>query len=60
MGVARSRSSSPHRHTSPNQCYNCTPNIDSREADAMRKLTFGMNQSLDGYIAAPGGDLGWR
>ena len=25
----------------------------------MRKLTFGMNQSLDGYIAAPGDDLGW-
>ena len=26
----------------------------------MRKLTFGMNLSLDGYIAAPGDDLGWR
>src|SRR3954466_10653536 len=26
---------------------------------AMRKLTFGMNLSLDGYIAAPGDDLGW-
>ena len=25
----------------------------------MRKLTFGMNVSLDGYIAAPGNDLGW-
>ena len=25
----------------------------------MRKLTFGMNLSLDGYIAAPGADLGW-
>ncbi|SDT68144.1 dihydrofolate reductase family protein [Actinoplanes derwentensis] len=25
----------------------------------MRKLTFGMNLSLDGYVAAPGGDLGW-
>ncbi|QEW03043.1 dihydrofolate reductase family protein [Microbacterium lushaniae] len=25
----------------------------------MRKLTFAMNTSLDGYIAAPGGDLGW-
>src|SRR5256885_3068417 len=37
----------------------CTPNTDSREADAMRKLTFGMNRSLDGYIAAPGDDLGW-
>src|SRR3954468_20001904 len=37
----------------------CTPNTDSREADAMRTLTFGMNLSLDGYIAAPGDDLGW-
>src|SRR3954447_8707276 len=35
------------------------PNTDSWEADAMRKLTFGMNLSLDGYIAAPGDDLGW-
>ncbi|MEV6799434.1 dihydrofolate reductase family protein [Micromonospora rifamycinica] len=25
----------------------------------MRKLVFGMNLSLDGYVAAPGGDLGW-
>jgi dihydrofolate reductase len=25
----------------------------------MRKLTFGMNLSLDGYIAAPGDGLGW-
>lgn len=25
----------------------------------MRKLTFGMNLSLDGFIAAPGGDLSW-
>src|SRR5256714_13202022 len=25
----------------------------------MRKLTFGMNLSLDGYIAASGDDLGW-
>src|SRR5688500_2551770 len=108
MGVARSRLSSPHRHTSPSQCYGtppsasalgtgstrrcagtgsfrtehllgvvvnwpsvgltddllravlvCTPNTDSREANAMRKLTFAMNLSLDGYIAAPGDDLGW-
>ena len=27
--------------------------------DVLRKLTFGMNLSLDGYIAAPGDDLGW-
>ncbi len=25
----------------------------------MRKLTYGMNVSLDGYIAAPGDELGW-
>ena len=25
----------------------------------MRKLSYGMNLSLDGYIAAPGDDLGW-
>jgi len=25
----------------------------------VRKLTFGMNLSLDGYIAAPGDDIGW-
>ena len=25
----------------------------------MRTLTFGMNVSLDGYIAAPDGDVGW-
>ncbi len=25
----------------------------------MRRLTFGMNLSLDGYVAAPGDDLGW-
>jgi dihydrofolate reductase len=36
-----------------------TRKTDSREDGAMRKLTFGMNLSLDGYIAAPGGDLGW-
>lgn len=25
----------------------------------MRKLIFGMNAPLDGYIAAPGDDIGW-
>ncbi|MFC5379708.1 dihydrofolate reductase family protein [Aquipuribacter nitratireducens] len=25
----------------------------------MRTLTYAMNVSLDGYVAAPGGDLGW-
>jgi dihydrofolate reductase len=25
----------------------------------VRRLTFGMNVSLDGYIAAPGDDIGW-
>jgi dihydrofolate reductase len=35
--------------------------IDHRlvKADSMRTLTFGMNVSLDGYVAAPGDDLGW-
>jgi dihydrofolate reductase len=37
----------------------CTPNTDSRQAAVMRRLSFGMNVSLDGYIAAPGDDLGW-
>ena len=37
----------------------CTCEIDSREAGTMRKLIFGMNVTLDGYIAAPGDDLGW-
>jgi dihydrofolate reductase len=27
--------------------------------DGVRRLTFGMNVSLDGYVAAPGDDLGW-
>src|SRR3954451_11400519 len=26
---------------------------------AMRKLVYGMNLSLDGFVAAPGDDLGW-
>src|SRR5262249_45537436 len=30
---------------------------DSRKAGAMGKLTYGMNLSLDGYIAAPGDDI---
>jgi dihydrofolate reductase len=29
------------------------------KAGAMRTLTYGMNVSLDGYVAAPGDDLGW-
>ena len=37
----------------------CTPHEAPREAGAMRTLTFGMNVSLDGYITAPGEDLGW-
>jgi dihydrofolate reductase len=35
------------------------PITDSTEGVAMGKLTYAMNVSLDGYIAAPGGDLGW-
>ncbi|GIH61881.1 deaminase [Microbispora siamensis] len=37
----------------------CMCAIDSREAGTMRKLIFAMNATLDGYIAAPGDDLGW-
>ncbi len=37
----------------------CMCEIDSREAGTMRKLIFGMNTTLDGYIAATGDDLGW-
>jgi len=37
----------------------CTCEIDSREAGMMRKLIFGMNVTLDGYIAATGVDIGW-
>jgi dihydrofolate reductase len=32
---------------------------DAQEAGTMRTLTFAMNVSLDGYVAAPGDDLGW-
>ena len=37
----------------------CTCEIDSQEAGTMRKLIFAMNVTLDGYISAPGDDLGW-
>jgi dihydrofolate reductase len=37
----------------------CMCEIDSRKAGTMRKLIFGMNVTLDGYIAAIGDDLGW-
>jgi dihydrofolate reductase len=37
----------------------CTPTTDARKADGMRKLTYGMSLSVDGYVAAPGDDLGW-
>ena len=35
--------------------------IDDRpgKAGAMRKITFAMNVSVDGYVAAPGDDLSW-
>jgi dihydrofolate reductase len=36
-----------------------TPGTDFGEADIVRRLTVGMNVSLDGYTAAPGDDLGW-
>src|ERR1700730_13983519 len=41
------------------RCVGLSAEHPSREADAMRNLTFGMNLSLDGYIAASGDDLGW-
>lgn len=37
----------------------CTRETDSRKAGVMRKLIYGMNLTLDGYIAAPGDDIGW-
>jgi len=37
----------------------CTTNTGAGETVGMRNLTFGMNVSVDGYIAAPGDDLGW-
>nr|WP_233149981.1 dihydrofolate reductase family protein [Kineosporia sp. A_224] len=37
----------------------CTPTTESQEVDDVRRLTYGMNVSLDGYVAAPGDDLGW-
>ena len=35
------------------------PGADLGKADRMRKLSFAMNVSVDGYVAAPGDDLGW-
>jgi dihydrofolate reductase len=35
------------------------PKTCSGKADSVRRLTFAMNVSLDGYVAAPGDDLGW-
>src|SRR4051812_39829757 len=32
---------------------------DRGKAGAMRKLIYGMNLTLDGYIAAAGDDIGW-
>jgi dihydrofolate reductase len=37
----------------------CIPETDLRKAGAMRKLSYSMNVTLDGYIAAPGDDIGW-
>ena len=37
-----------------------TPSTTTRrKADAVRKLIYGMNLTLDGYIAADGDDIGW-
>lgn len=35
------------------------PETDARKAGTMRRLLYGMNVTLDGYIAAPGDDIGW-
>mgnify|MGYP001200789461 FL=1 len=35
-----------------------TPTSDVREAE-VRRLFYGMNVSLDGFIAAPGDEIGW-
>jgi dihydrofolate reductase len=37
----------------------CARETDSWKAGAMRKLIWGMNLTLDGYIAAPGDDIDW-
>lgn len=34
-------------------------NLDLRRLSHVRTLTYAMNLSLDGYVAAPGDDLGW-
>ena len=40
-------------------CLHLTRNRLDREDDAVRKLSYAMNLSLDGYTAGPGDDLGW-
>src|SRR5256885_2181277 len=37
MGVARSRLSSPHRHTSPNQCYGTPPSAGALGTGSTRR-----------------------
>jgi hypothetical protein len=37
MGVARSRLSSPHRHTSPNQCYGTPPSASAVGTGSTRR-----------------------
>src|SRR4051794_6331013 len=37
MGVARSRLSSPHRHTSPNQCYGTPPSASALGTGSTRR-----------------------
>ncbi|ROO87318.1 hypothetical protein EDD29_4915 [Actinocorallia herbida] len=37
----------------------CMCGIDLREVGTMRKLIFGRNVTVDGYIAATGDDIGW-
>src|SRR3954466_9223476 len=58
MSSACTRTEPPQYHRRSSMLV-CTPSTDSLEADRMRKLTYGMNLSVDGFIAAPGDDLGW-
>ncbi|MEK6886221.1 MAG: hypothetical protein AABW88_00130, partial [Nanoarchaeota archaeon] len=36
-----------------------TTTTTRRKAGAVRKLIYGMNLTLDGYIASAGDDIGW-
>jgi hypothetical protein len=52
MGVARSRLSSPHRHTSPNQCYGTPPSASALGTGSARRCA--------GTGSFPYGASAWR